>query len=116
MIKLIELFNEIKVNNPNEVFQVTKEGEQAYKDYHTLHKLVVKYITDDYIGVFDDVTNSSKWWDLLNFSIMLDENLIKIGIINQNKIYLDKAINDIGWEVEDAIKYLEGIRKQGWIK
>lgn len=116
MIKLIELFNEIKVNNPVEVFQVTEEGKQAYKDYHTLHELVVKYVTDDHIGVFDDVEGSSKWWDLLNFSIMVDENLIKIGIINQNKIYLDKAINDIGWEEKKALEYLEGIRKQGWIK
>jgi DNA-binding PadR family transcriptional regulator len=105
---------EIKVNNPNDIFHVTELGKQAFQDFINLNRIVGKYITDDTIGIFDDTKNKN-WWDLLNYSIAVDEAVIDLEKTNKLENYL-KSYNDIFGDDKEALSYLESYKKQGWIK
>ncbi len=107
--------DEIKINNPNDIFQVTGEGKKAFQDYSQLVKLTEKYITTDAIGYFDDAKKND-WFYLLNFSIIIDESLIDVDTVNKLENYLKSTENILGWNEKEAVEFLNNFKKQGWIK
>lgn len=121
MTKLTDILNEIKINNPTDIFKVTDEGIQAVKDYHTLVKLIEKYTDTDPIenmlgmGVNENETNKDML-DLLNWSVIIDESIIDLNKPNKYSDVFEKNDRILGHD-EDSIKsMMASFKEQGWIK
>lgn len=117
MIKLIELFNEIKVNNPNDIFHVTELGKQVNDGVYQLHMALNK-INDDKLrdSIMDlDNFNLQNWFYIINSKY--GENIIETDKPNKLQDYLQNYDNKMGDEDgKEALIYFENFKKKGWIK
>ncbi len=117
MIKLTELFNEIKVNNPNEVFQVTEEGRKTVEEAYQIILLVKKYLDIDSPHEIDDF-NQDKYVKADLFYILSSkygENVIRDGGINKVNDYIQRYIKVWG-DKETGLEDLKSFKEYGWIK
>jgi hypothetical protein len=122
MTKLTDILKEIKINNPTDVFRVTDTGKQAYYDYHSLVKILDRYIeNEDYIelmlslGVKENQTNQTML-NLLNFSVVEDERILNLNDTNKISEFIEKGERIMGWSESEARALISEFKKEGWIK
>lgn len=122
MIKLIELFNEIKINNPNDMFQVTEVGRKVIEEVHQCFMFIEKYTKNKEDLIIDESFNSGNKFNnafyLYNCSSKYGENIILDNSINKIEDYLKKYDKVFGIEEDtvEALAFISYWKEQGWIK
>lgn len=121
MIKLIELLDEIKVNNPKDIFQVTELGRKSLDDIFKLEDLINEWggkksdlIRDSF---FEGSNKYNEIYQLYICSSKYGENIIQDNGINKiedfKKLYDQKIGDEDGTEAEQMYK---AWKEQNWIK
>jgi len=118
-IKNNPLLNEIKINNPNDIFQVTDNGRKVIEEVYQYFMFIEKYVKTKEDLIIDESFNSGKLFNdafyLYNCSSKHGENVILDNQANKIEDYLKKYEKVFG-EDEEAMELLNNWKKQGWIK
>ena len=102
MVKLINLFNEIKINKPNSTFTVTDKGKESYDNMSTFWSLYHYFEMD--IEIFEHET-SETWLEHYNFARYIDEDIILLNETNSLDSTLEKG--EMVYEIEEIKSQLQ---------
>jgi len=111
--------DEIKINNPTDIFQVTEEGRKGIEEIYQLEQLLDKWGGDQSDRIRDLLQGLEKYANMFWLYVVSSkygESIIQDNGINKIKDFKDKYITKLGGEEEEANWMLEFWKKQGWIK